>query len=1342
MPPTNSPAHLKSLPELVDRSPATVSPETSLIEALTQMHRLTGRYCELETTTSSNPPHWPPGKSSYILVTDGDKLVGVLTERDVVCLTAFGRDLAGLTVADAMTRNPIALKDTDYKDIFSVISILDKHRIRHLPVVNARGQLQGTITNESLERSLQPAHLLRMRTVAEVMTPEVVSAPPTTTALELARMMVRDRVSCVAIVASEPEAIVPVGIVTERDIVQYQLLGLNLAELPASLVMSAPLYCLAPEDTLLTAREQMLRLRVRRLLVTRSDRSLAGIITQTSLLKTLSPIELYATVQVLQEQVSQLEGEKVEVLKKSNSELSQLNQQLQFTQFTVDNAVVPIYWVDSEGKFFYVNKAAGASLGYEPEELLSMRVFDTDPNLTPDGWRDIWQELKKQKTFRGEISNQRKDGSIFPVEIFCNYLEFQGKEYSCSFGRDLSDRYQAEAALRDSEEKFRQLADNIDSVFWMSDPGMEEFFYVSPAYETIWGRSPSSLYADPRSWLDTIHPEDLQRAIARLSQRARLGYPPGFVNEYRILRPHGEIRHIRARSFAVRDSHGEVYRLVGIGEDITDRKQASAELQRSQALLRAAVTNAPIVLYATDAQGVQTLSEGKALEGLGLKPGEWVGRSVFDNCADYPYILENLREVLGGVEKHWQGPFGDRMFENRAMPILDLDGGVVGLIGVAIDITVRYRAQLALLQLNQELELRVQDRTEELQEANYRLQAEIIERQQVEVALRDSEERFRAVFEQAAVGMDICDLEGRFIRANQKLCNIFGYSWEELQGLTFMDLTHPDDLPSNKLQVRSLLAGEISTFSIEKRYIHKQGHLIWANTTASLLRDEAGQPQYYIGIVRDISDRKRAELALQQSEEMFRAISLQAAVGIAGVDRDEKLIFVNQKFCEIVGYSQEELKELTYEDLTYPEDLEVESQLAAGLDVAGYLSYSMEKRYIRKNGEIIWVKVAATLLENLREPIRGIAVVEDINERKLIEQELRASREKYKTLFEILPIGVTMTDKDGNIIQANPSSEKMFGPLIVPGKLRNIRDFEWDMIRADGSPMSPTELACMRAFREQIVVKNQEVGIIKEKGIITWISISAAPIPLEDCGVAIADVDITERKQIEQMKEDFLAIASHELRTPLTSLLASLKLLATGKFGGLSDSGKRLLEFALLDTERLVRLVQEILDLQSLKSGKKSLIFQNCLTDLLLERAVNIIKPIAEKAEVNLSANAVSIPLVADGDALIQVLTNLLDNAIKFSHKGSTVWAIARQHPEGVLFAIKDSGRGIPADKLETIFQPFGQADASDSRDRGGTGLGLPICRTILEQHEGRIWVESTPGIGSSFYVLLIHKNK
>ncbi len=1334
---TNSPTYSKSLEELLDRSPTTVSPETSLIEALTQMHQLIGSYCDRLPVTRSERPLPQRTKSSYIIVTEAEKLVGILTERDIVCLTAFGRNLAELTVADAMTQNPIALKDTDYKDIFTVASFLSQHRIRHLPVVNARGELLGVITQNTLYQSLEPAHLLRMRKVAEVMTAEVITAPLTTPVLELAQMMARHRVSCVAIAEPE-EGLIPRGIVTERDIVQYQLLGLELAQLTAAQVMSAPLHCVSPQDSLFSVQKQMLRLRVRRLVVTGSDRSLAGIITQTSLLKTLSSLELYATVQVLQEQVSQLQAEKLEVLKKNNSELSQLNQQLQFTQFTVDNAIVPIYWVDSDGRFLYVNEAACASLGYSKEELLSMRVVDIHPNLAADGWSGIWQELKKQKSFRVEVFHQRKDGSIFPIEISCNYLEFQGREYSCSVGRDLSDRYQAENALRDSEEKFRQLADNIDSVFWMSDPHKEELLYVSSAYETIWGRSRESLYAYPRGWLDTIHPEDLEITIARLSERASQEYPPGFVNEYRILRPDGEIRYINARSFAVRDSQGKVYRVVGIAEDITERKQAEYELKQSQALLRAAVTNAPIVLYAADAFGIQTLSEGKALESIGLKPGELVGRSLFDTCANYPYFLENLRQVLGGTQKHWQAEFNNRMFENRALPMFDENGRVMSIIGLAIDITDRYQAERALLQLNQELELRVQQRTKELQQANARLQTEIRERQQVEVALRESETKFRTIFEQVAVGIAICDLQGRFLQTNQKLGNIFGYTLEELQKLTFIDLTHPDDRLSHPEPLRSLLAGEISTFTLEKRYLHKEGHLIWANVTVSLLRDGTGQPQYYLGVIQDISDRKRAELALQQSEEMFRAIFEQAAVGIACCDPCQKLIKVNHKFCEIVGYSQEELQELTYESITYPEDLEIERKLAVSLDAVGASSYSLEKRYICKNGELVWVNLTASLLKNLRQSVFGIAVVEDINNRKLIEAELMTSREKYKTLFEILPIGVAIADKDGNILQANPASEEILGKNIIGGKPGNLRDLEWEIIRPDGSKMPATEWAGLKALRANIVVKNQEAGIIKADGKVVWISITAAPIPLEGYGVAIAYVDITERKQIEQMKEEFLAIASHELRTPLTSLRGSLGLLATDKLGSLSDSGKRLLEFALLDTERLVRLVKDILDWQSLKSGKKTLVFQTHQTDLLLKRAVEIVRPIAEKAEVNLLVNVVSIPLVVDGDAIIQVLTNLLDNAIKFSEKGSTVRAIGQKHSEGVLFAIEDSGRGIPADKLETIFQPFGQVDASDSRDRGGTGLGLPICRTMVQQHGGRIWVESTTGVGSSFYVLLV----
>jgi PAS domain S-box-containing protein len=403
-------------------------------------------------------------------------------------------------------------------------------------------------------------------------------------------------------------------------------------------------------------------------------------------------------------------------------------------------------------------------------------------------------------------------------------------------------------------------------------------------------------------------------------------------------------------------------------------------------------------------------------------------------------------------------------------------------------------------------------------------------------------------------------------------------------------------------------------------------------------------------------------------------------------------------------------------------------------------------------------------------------VIEDISDahrqamqRQQIEQELQASQQKYKTLFEILPLGVSITDKVGNLIEANSASQEILGISGVKHNRRVDDAPQGQIIRPDGTLMTVSEFPCTRALTEDKTIKSVEMGVVKSQQQTTWVSVTAAPIPLTNYGVAIAYVDITERKKVEQMKDEFLAIASHELRTPLTSLRGSLGLLATGRLGNLTQQGQRLLEFALLDTERLVRLVNDILDLKQLKFGKNVITPSICQTAELIEQVSHVMQPIADEAGVNLSVDSISTPVWADRDRIIQVLTNLLSNAIKFSPTGGTVWLSAepredeetkergRLSPDSqfsilnsqfsifnsqrtistILFQVKDKGRGIPSEQLETIFEPFRQVDVSDSRKKEGTGLGLAICRSIVQQHGGRIWVESTPGVGSTFYFTL-----
>jgi signal transduction histidine kinase len=228
--------------------------------------------------------------------------------------------------------------------------------------------------------------------------------------------------------------------------------------------------------------------------------------------------------------------------------------------------------------------------------------------------------------------------------------------------------------------------------------------------------------------------------------------------------------------------------------------------------------------------------------------------------------------------------------------------------------------------------------------------------------------------------------------------------------------------------------------------------------------------------------------------------------------------------------------------------------------------------------------------------------------------------------------------------------------------------------------------------------------------------------------------DISDRKAIERMKDEFISVVSHELRTPLTSMHSALKILATGRLGVLSTDGQQMLEIADDNTERLVRLVNNVLDLQRIESGDVKMEKRVCNVSTLMIQATEAMQPMAQQFGIILMVKPIDIEILIDSDYIVQALTNLLSNAIKFSSTDATVWLTAEILTNShVLFSVRDQGQGIPLDKLESIFERFQQVDSSDSRRKGGTGLGLTICRKIIEQHEGKIWAESVLGKGSTF---------
>ena len=352
--------------------------------------------------------------------------------------------------------------------------------------------------------------------------------------------------------------------------------------------------------------------------------------------------------------------------------------------------------------------------------------------------------------------------------------------------------------------------------------------------------------------------------------------------------------------------------------------------------------------------------------------------------------------------------------------------------------------------------------------------------------------------------------------------------------------------------------------------------------------------------------------------------------------------------------------------------------------------------------------------------------------------ERTAAEDKFAKAFRACPNPIAIaaapteglaTYQEGQILEVNKSFLLMSAYQEAEVIGHNINQFY------SPATLEPYHQALQKC-QSQGFVRNQELEFRTKSGQIKTILLSLELIDLGgiQCTLQIMN-DITERKRLEN---EFISLVSHELRTPMTSTIGALDLLNSGQLGTLSDRGQKILNVAIRNSERLIRLVNDILDLERMKSGKITIEPVLCNLQSLLVQATETMQAMAEKAQVKLLLESCTISMRIDPDRILQTLTNLLSNGIKFTEPGGTVKLTANLVNSDLChIVVEDTGRGIPADKLESIFERFPQVDASDSRSKGGTGLGLAICRHIIERHQGKIWVESILGTGSTFHIYL-----
>jgi PAS domain S-box-containing protein len=486
----------------------------------------------------------------------------------------------------------------------------------------------------------------------------------------------------------------------------------------------------------------------------------------------------------------------------------------------------------------------------------------------------------------------------------------------------------------------------------------------------------------------------------------------------------------------------------------------------------------------------------------------------------------------------------------------------------------------------------------------------------------------------------------------------------------------------------------------------------------------------------EIKERQQTEAALRENEQKLTGILDNADEAIISIDEKQQIQLFNQGAEKIFGYKAPEVMQKPL-DILLPEAFQkIHRQHVHQFSNSTNTSRSMAERNSnvygrRKNGEEFPAEASIAKLKT-RKGLLFTVMLKDITERQQAEKSRQRSEEQLQLITDALPVLIGYIDRQQRYCYNNHTYETWFGKPRSTLLGLQIKDLFGENNYQKMLPYIETALSGQNV--------TFEMQLSDRSNNFYWMN--ATYIPDFDADGQVKGFfsminDITDRKEIERMKSEFVSIASHEMRTPLTSIYGAIKLLCAGRLGVLSPTGQKMADIALRNSDRLINLLNDILDLERLESGKDKIDRQSCNSVELIAQAVETLHFMAQEQQITIETNAQSLTLWIDRDRILQTIINLLSNAIKFSATGNKVWLVCQQQGQNVLFTVKDRGRGIPGDKLETIFERFQQVDASDSRQKGGTGLGLAICRHIIEQHGGKIWVESIYGTGSAFYFII-----
>lgn len=507
----------------------------------------------------------------------------------------------------------------------------------------------------------------------------------------------------------------------------------------------------------------------------------------------------------------------------------------------------------------------------------------------------------------------------------------------------------------------------------------------------------------------------------------------------------------------------------------------------------------------------------------------------------------------------------------------------------------------------------------------------------------------------------------------------------------------------------------------------------------SVLFDEHGQKNGYLLIAIDVTRDRNSIDSLRFTERLFKSALDVSSHGLAILSSQNKLLRANRALANMLGYSSHQLQQLMIDEFVFADDLPELKRQSNRILKGLQHSFQIELKLIHKNGSYVPVILSmAKVVTGAKSAPMLVANIFDLSERVALQKaQQEETNFRAKILSHVVDAIITI-DEHGTITSVNPAAERMFiykehelvgknVKVLMPEPFASAHDgYLQHYLSAE--PPRPLNKMTRRLLG------------LRSDGKTFDLQLSLSELR-QQTGRAFVGVvrDITEQRRVEQLKEELVSVVSHELRSPLTSIFGSLRLVGSGALGDIPEQAAELVNVATLNAERMIRLINDLLDLDKLTAGKMELKLMPVDLSKLLRHAIELSEPEANNRQLtlNLELPKLVIRAIADEDRLLQVVINLLSNALKFSNKGQSITVSLVQQDNNALISVIDHGPGIPHHSIDKLFERFVMAHSSADSHRGGTGLGLAISKALIEEMKGEIGVRSEEGKGSEFFFTL-----